>query len=217
MLRYSTNSSLFFRASLVQPASMMLIHVAAFTVIMVAPASRARKPHCVCAHQALVALSVSTRLIAIVLPSPATMAVLAKAPQSHHTSTVCALRRSTACSATFWTTVSLAASVMTSLYRPWWPAARWLTVRLKRATSFATVPATAMSVSGMTVNAHSTSLIRGRTARLHCSAGATSTMASVINSVTMLAASMMGLTARKAVASASELQRAHTYLLGCVI
>lgn len=81
---------------------------------------------------------------------------------------------------------------------------RFLSVTSGRGTISVTRCATTTPVAGMEETAHSTSMILGKTARRPCSAGATSTMASVMASVTALGVSMMALIVRDRKDNASK-------------
>lgn len=81
---------------------------------------------------------------------------------------------------------------------------RFLSVMSGLVTISATRCVTTMPVAGTEVTAHSILMIPGKTARLLCSAGDTSTMASVMANVTAQGVSMMALIVKDRKGSASK-------------
>lgn len=81
---------------------------------------------------------------------------------------------------------------------------RFLSVTSGRVTTSVTPCVTTMPVAGTEVTARSILTIPGKTVRLLCSAGDTSTMGSVMANVTALGVSMMALIAKDRKGSASK-------------
>lgn len=157
--------------------------VEVFIATMEAPVSLATKVQNVCALHYSPGPSAESPLTVHAIQTHATMVVHVKAPLRLRTTTVSALPTLLVKGATSWIEVCR-------------KSVKYQNAKILNTTRFVMCFVTTMHVAGTMAIAHSTLMIRGKTAPPHCSAGATLIMESVIHSVTTLDASLMALIAR---------------------